>query len=203
MSNRRIHMVRVLPKAFVAACAVALLSLLSAAQPVDAAGMKPTAGHWCGLTDAGEAVHFDVSSDARWLSGVRANTSAGNIAQSEFGRFDRVGIHDGKWILKANDSRAIKVGNGSSRKEPIRGPICRQAPCSGKDNPRQGTVYARHEFTIRGTFTNPDSMRGTFTLFSEQPRIVGSGSRARVAGVERKRAVGTYTAWPTAVAPCP
>ena len=189
--------------AFFALLAATLVALLGAATPVDAAGVKPTAGHWCGLTDAGDAVHFDVSSDARWLSGVRANTRAGNIAQSEFGDFDRVGIHDGKWILRARDSRAIRVGGGSSRNEPIRGPICRQAPCRGKDNPRQGTYYAKHDFTIRGTFTSADSMRGTFTLISEQPRIVGSGSRARVAGIEKKRAVGTYTAWPTAVAPCP
>ncbi len=183
--------------------AAAALALIVAVQPAEAAGVKPTAGHWCGLTDAGDSVQFDVSADARWLSGIRANTSAGNLSQNEFGSFDRVGIHDGKWILRVRDSREIRISGAPSRREPIKGPICRGAPCTGKDNPRSGVVYAKHDYMIRGNFTSPDSMRGTFSLFSEQPRIVGSGSRARVAGVERKRSSGSYTAWPTVVAPCP
>ena len=88
-------------------------------------------------------------------------------------------------------------GRGSG---PIIGPICRQAPCNPPRRPptpcRRAPCPSRtpegcvsttiNEIMVRGTFTSPESARGNYTW---QP--------------ERRRIVGSYVAWPQAIAPCP
>lgn len=156
----------------------ALLMVLGLAPRDAVAGARdpivPVGGHWCGMTDSGGPIHLRITTDGRWVESI----SLGGVASMESGSGLRtVQITESKFILRSRSSSISRGGSG-----PIRGPICRSAPC----NKGGGGTVVIQESMIRGTFTSPTSMRGNYSL---------------VEG--RRRNLGNYVAWPADFAPCP
>jgi len=144
--------------------------------------ITPVAGGWCGITDTGGSVRFTISSDGRFVSGIAIATSRGSLVGGEgFGENPGQQIKDSKFIYRRDRTEFI-CDRRSNPRQPVRPAPCRRPPCA----PAGCTERSVNELMVRGTFTAPESARGSFTWAPDRQRIVGS-----------------YTAWPVDVAPCP
>lgn len=148
----------------------------------------PIAGAWCGVTDTGGSIRFDVSADARWVGGIVVNHGTGaGISGNEGISNSSTGIADGKWIFR-RDREEVRCDNRGDRRptDPPRGrnPIrCSRPPCL----PANCDTLRVNEIMIRGFFDASDAAHGNYTF------LASSGHR---------RVVGRYNAWPASVAPC-
>lgn len=145
-------------------------------------GVKPVPGQWCGLSRDGGRVRFQVTPDSRYITGIYADTSLGALVGGEgYNENPSQQIKGGKVIFR-RDRTYWDCEERGRRGDPRPAP-CRRPPC-----PPPGCRERRsNELMFRVTFTDPESARGTFTWTPQ----------------ERKRASGSYTAWPADVAPCP
>lgn len=168
--------------ALAALLGLGLLFGLRAAPASARTPIAPVPGAWCGITDTGGSVRFNISSDGRYVAGIAIATSRGSLVAGEGYRENPTQqIKDSKFILRRDRLEYVCDRRNRSR-EPIRPEPCRRPPC-----PPPGCDERRvNELMIRGTFTAPESARGSFTWVPDRQRVVGS-----------------YTAWPIDVAPCP
>lgn len=144
--------------------------------------VTPVAGGWCGITDTGGFVRFNISSDSRYVSGIYIATERGSLVGGEgYDENPSQQIKDSKFIYRRDRTEYICDRRSSSRR-PIRPEPCRRPPCP----PPGCTERSTNELMVRATFTAPESARGSFTW-----------------APDRTRTVGSYTAWPSDVAPCP
>lgn|GEM_PF-2542763 len=148
----------------------------------------PIAGAWCGITDSGGSIRFDVSADGRYIGGITVNHGTGSgISGNEGISNSSTGVADGMWIFR-RDREEVRCDNRGDRRptDPPHGrnPIrCNRPPCL----PANCDTLRVNEIMIRGFFDASDAAHGNYTF------LAGSGNR---------RLVGRYTAWPMAVAPC-
>lgn len=163
----------------------------------------PVAGQWCGLADGG-VVRLQVSTDGRFVESIAVDTDRGSLSSAEGTVVvPRAQIADAKFIFRGGD-------NSRDRCEPTRctGPGCLPG-ASGRNRPGGGrdacAEYPNTGIMLRGTFLQPDYVRGTYTgqittvLRPANPRG-GPGSGAVTSS---RRIVGNYVAWPAGSAPCP
>ncbi len=170
---------RIRPTYLAFAATIVAITIATAAVPHAAVAaardpIVPVGGHWCGLTDLGGPIHLRITSDGRWVESISLAGASSTESGSGLGSIQ---ITESKFIFRSRSSTSSGGGSG-----PIRGPICRSAPC----NKGGGGSVVVQESMIRGTFTSLTSMRGNFSL---------------VEG--RRRILGRYVAWPAEFAPCP
>ena len=155
----------------------ALIVAISYGVPVAEAGRRdpivPVGGHWCGMTDDGGPVHMSIKTDGKWVESI---SLSGTSSTENGSGLKTAQIAESKFIFRSRSTS----GGPSRGSGPIRGPICRAAPCN-KGGGGSGVVQ---ESMIRGTFTSATSMRGNYSL---------------VEG--RRRNLGSYVAWPAEFAP--
>lgn len=160
----------------------------------------PVSGAWCGMTDTGGSVRFSVLPGGRFVGDIHIATDRGSLSGTEGIAMPQTQVAESKFIFRRDREELDCSGRSGRGSGPIRGPICRQAPCNPPRGPNPPCRSAPcptpppegcssttiNEILVRGTFTSPESARGTFTF---QP--------------DRRRIVGSYVAWPQAIAPCP
>lgn len=187
----------------VGALMCALGIVLSQRTDVEALGrveVVPVSGAWCGLTDDGGTVRFSVLPGGKFVGDIHIASSRGSLSGSEGIAMPQTQVAESKFIFRRDREELDCSGRRGGGSGPIIGPICRQAPCNPprRPNPPCGRAPCAtpppegcssttiNEIMVRGTFTSPESARGSFTY---QP--------------DRRRIVGSYVAWPQAIAPCP
>ncbi len=149
--------------------------------------IKPVGGLWCGVTNDGGPVFLQVSADGRFVEWVDIATDKGSVSTRERNvqGVTRAQIASSKYIFRQRrDER-----------------VCRRGDERGPRDPReQCTLVTLEDVTIRGTFTDPNRVRGSFS--GQQvidPSAIDNG-RGRL----RKRLLnGSYEAWAASSAPCP
>lgn len=165
-------------------------------------GQTPAvSGQWCGLADNG-TVRLRVSADSRFVESITVDTEHGPISSQEGTVVvARAQIADEKFIFRggaATESRCeparcrgpncLPRGSGGNEPGSGRGTVCEQSPTVG--------------ITIRGTFLQPDYVRGTYTgVISKVLREGNARGQGRL--TQARRVVGNYVAWPAGSAPCP
>lgn len=174
-----------------AAIAFALVAALGLAVRDASAARKPApvpiAGAWCGVTDVGGSIRFDVSADGRYVGGIQVNHGGSVLSGNEGIVNSGTGIADGLWIFR-RDRDEVRCDNRGDRRptDPPRGrdPIrCNRPPCL----PANCDTFRVNEIMIRGFFDASDAAHGNYTF------LAPSGNR---------RLIGRYNAWPVSVAPC-
>ncbi|MCE7939604.1 MAG: hypothetical protein DYG90_13705 [Chloroflexi bacterium CFX6] len=167
------------------------------------ASLPPVPGQWCGLADGG-VVRLTVSTDGRFVESIAVDTDRGSLSSAEGTVVvARAQIADDKFIFRGGDA-------SRDRCEPTRctGPGCLPG-ASGRDRPGAGrgscTDYPTTGIMLRGTFLQPDYVRGTYTgqittVLRPANTRGGTGSGAVTSS---RRIVGNYVAWPAGTAPCP
>lgn len=180
-TRARLAAIAALTAAAAAGLAFGLLRQDAAEAAPSAYGVTPVPGQWCGLSRDGGRVRFEVTPDSRYITGIFADTSLGALVGGEgYNENPTQQIKGGKVIFRRDrvyydcDDRR----RGRDRPQPCRRPPCPPPGCTERRN---------NEIMFRVTFTDPESARGTFTWTPQ----------------ERRRASGSYTAWPADVAPCP
>ncbi len=201
------------PRAVLAAVAAVLVLVLVGHVRSDRASAQPRGevlpwtGAWCGMTQDGGRILFSVTDEASLVRELRIFTRKGDLAAAEDEPRPSARIEDDSFIYRRDreEQRCRTVGSGPG---PIRGPICRQAPC---DPPRRPPEPCRsapcarptpeppprqicdtvvlNEILIRGSVTAADSVVGNYSFLA-----------GRAPG---RKVVGSYVAWPVALAPCP
>ncbi len=194
---------------------------IAIAPPREAAAQRgapvvPSGTQWCGITDAGGSVRMTLSSDLRFVESIVIQEDTGTISTQE-GPFTGVGraqIADSKFIFRQQhpEEECDRRNEPPNRGAPT--PRCTQAPCrpgasggSRPTEPRPGAgqqcrTVEIEDLNIRGTFANPDSVRGAFMAQQVIDTSRQSGNAGRP--IVRQRLLnGTYVAWPVGTAPCP
>lgn len=178
---------------------------IGASLPGDAAALGrvhvvPVSGAWCGLTADGGTVRFSVLPGGKFVGDIHIASVVGSLSGSEGIAMPQTQVAESKFIFRRDREELDCSGRSGRGSGPIIGPICRQAPCNpprrppppcrsapcSTPPPEGCTSTSINEIMVRGTFTSPESARGTYTF---QP--------------DRRRIVGNYVAWPQAIAPCP
>lgn len=171
---------------------IGLLAALAAASLAVSAGHAsaarppapvPIGGSWCGVTDSGGSVHFDVTADGRYVGGLTVREANSGISGSEGIVNPTTGIADGMFIFRRDrdEYHCQNRGRPQDPPRPSNPPRCFRPPCP----PANCDVIRVNEIMIRGTFDASDAAHGTFTFLN--------GNR---------RETGRYNAWPSSVAPC-
>lgn len=191
-----------------------------ATRPQDAAAQRgapvvPSGPLWCGITASGGSVNMQLSSDLRFVEWIDVQEDKGTISTRE-GPYTGVGraqIADSKFIFRQQhpEEECERDRNQpGSRNAPT--PRCNLAPCrpgaSGGGRPSEPRPGERcntvtiEDMSIRGTFLNPDSVRGSFAAQQviDTTNTPGNGGRPIV---RNRLLTGTYVAWPVGTAPCP
>ncbi len=177
-----------------------VLSRRTDAVALGRAEVVPVSGAWCGLTDEGGTVRFSVLPGGKFVGDIHIASLMGSLSGSEGIAMPQTQVAESKFIFRRDREELDCSGRSGRGSGPIIGPICRQAPCNPPRRPDPPCRRAPcvppppegcssttiNEIMVRGTFTSPESARGSFTY---QP--------------ERRRIVGSYVAWPQAIAPCP
>jgi len=182
----------------VASFLVGLIASLPGQVEAQRAGPVPRGTQWCGLAYGGGSVRMEISTDGRFVNRIEIRTTKGSLGSGEVGSQNRAQIADGKFIFRSDREekecrRVRETPGGRSTRVPCR-PRCRTPGCRGTE---VCTTDRVNEMTIRGTFTSPESVRGTFTAL--KPYFYSGRARR----TDRARISGTYVAWPVDVAPCP
>lgn len=176
--------------------AVAVLAVALVAWPTPAAAqfgsteIEPIDGLWCGMTDTGGSIRFDVTPDGRFVQNIDIRTTAGTFSTSEGDRSDLTQIKSSKFQYR--DRKVTRNCSGPSSPRQPGGPSrCVRAPCRpiSAPPPSQRCTTTVTETTIRGTFDAPDSAHGSYKL----------SGHANQNGTLN----GLFTAWPASVAGCP
>ncbi|MEO8083155.1 MAG: hypothetical protein ABI780_04980 [Ardenticatenales bacterium] len=164
-------------------CGAALGVTAGHASAAKAPKPVPIAGAWCGVTDSGGSVHFDVSADGRFVGGLTVREANSGISGSEGIVNPTTGIADGMFIFRRDrdEYHCETRGRPQDPPRPSNPPRCFRPPCP----PANCDVIRVNEIMIRGTFDTSDAAHGTFTYLN--------GNR---------RETGRYNAWPASVAPC-
>lgn len=172
----------------------------SGASALGRGDVVPVSGAWCGLTADGGTVRFNVTTGGKFVGNIHIASVMGSLSGSEGIALPQAQIAESMFIFRRDREEQDCSGRSGRGRGPIIGPICRQAPCNPPRRPptpcRRAPCPSRtpegctsttiNEIMVRGTFTSPESARGNYTW---QP--------------ERRRIVGSYVAWPQAIAPCP
>lgn len=164
----------------------------------------PVGARWCGLSDTGGAVRFELTPDKMYVQNIEIQTNRGLLSTVEGYRMDRQQIVDGQFLFRRDErSRECKP---SSPQPPGRMP-CRVAPCNPEPpctvapcSPVDCKFIETNVLTIRGIFTAEDSLHGTYTGIltqNDQDRI------RREVPLKPYRVAGSYIAWPEELSPCP
>jgi hypothetical protein len=184
-----------LKRLLVAAAALVCLSATSAgtADTVSAwgeSGLAPESGQWCGLTDEGGTLTFEVTGDKRYVQGFHFWIPGCSLSVGEVSLNARAQIKSAKFTLRGASEDADEDERRTMRRQPPApgGPgRCLVVPCrphssapprapqpSGDENP----------LLVRGAFEAVDSVSGTFRVPKD-----GHGCGGLIE-------VGYYTAWP-------
>ncbi|MFN2115330.1 MAG: hypothetical protein ACK2T6_06420 [Anaerolineae bacterium] len=165
---------------FVAAAVVCLAVGLFGAPSVASAwgdtGVLPESGNWCGLTDDGGTIRFEVTGDKRYTQAFELNLTGQSVAVRESNLASRAQIKDSKFVLRGTTA-AVDPGQRTVTPRQPGGPArclvvpCRPTSARRTPNPQQPDS----DILIRGTFEAYDSAAGSFKVGAT---------------------VGYYTAWP-------
>ncbi len=169
-------------------------------------GITPAGPAWCGVTDQGGTVRFELTSDLRFVDWIEIRQPIPapltiSTLEGEYRGTGRAQIAADQFIFRRDIEETectTRRGGGSSR--------CTQAPCRPSRCTTPGCQGGRevcetrevNEMMIRGKFKSPESVSGVYSVIVEDSTRNQGRAPVRV-----DREVGTYIAWPVGTAPCP
>jgi hypothetical protein len=189
------HRIILLAGAILLCLAVAVLGTASQASAWGERGISPESGGWCGLTDDGGTIRFEVNGDRRYVQDFTFRLPGCSISLGEVSLTSRAQIKDSKYVLRSTmQTEEPDPRRAVPRRPPAPGSPrrCVVVPCrpNSAAAPRAPQPKAPAlDLLVRGTFEAVDSVAGNFKLPT-------SGSGCSGAGCSGRIAVGYYTAWP-------
>ncbi|MCB0215695.1 MAG: hypothetical protein H6648_06445 [Caldilineae bacterium] len=174
------------------------------------AKIVPAGTAWCGVTDAGGSVHFELSSDLRFVEWIEINQPPPkdvtiSTQEGQYGGTTRAQIADDMFIFRKDrqetECRTQRPGpnpppSGRCNTAPCRPSRCTTPGCRGGGEVCETKDV--NEMMIRGSFKSPESLSGVFSAIVQD----GTDTRGR-APVRIDRRIGSFIAWPQGAAPCP
>ena len=208
--DMRIGVSRRLLAGLVLAFAVGVLAAMPRPALAQRGKVVPVGTAWCGVTDAGGSVFFELSSDLRFVEWIEISQPPPNdltisTQEGQYGGTTRAQIADNMFIFRKDrqetECRTQRPGpnpppSGRCTTAPCRPSRCTTPGCRGGGEVCETKDV--NEMMIRGTFRSPESLSGVFSAIVQD----GTDTRGRTP-VRIDRRIGTFIAWPQGTAPCP